>query len=62
MLTCYLCADAGGNRGAEAFVGGGFESEEVGGPWVEPNEKVMGLVSQLEHPSPLGCQISAGVQ
>lgn len=62
IITCYLGGDAGGDRGSEALIGGGFEGEEVGGPRVETHKQVMGLVPQLEHPSPLGCQISAGVQ
>ena len=62
MFTCYLGADAGGDGRAEALVRGGFEGEEVGGPRVETYEQVMGLVPQLENPSPLCCQISAGVQ
>lgn len=61
IVTCDLGGDAGGDGWAEAFVRGGFEGEEVGGSWVETNEKVMGLVPQLEHPSPLCCQIGAGV-
>lgn len=61
-FTCYLGGDAGGDGRAEALVGGGFEGEEVGGPWVETYEQVMGLVPQLEHSSPLGRQVSAGVQ
>lgn len=62
IITCYLGGDAGGDRGSEALIGGGFEGEKVGGPRVETHKQVMGLVPQLEHPSPLGCQISAGVQ
>lgn len=60
--TCYLGGDAGGDGRAKALVRGGFEGEEVGGPWVETYEQVMRLVPQLEHPSPLGCQVSTGVQ
>lgn len=62
MFTCYLGGYAGGDRRTKALVRGGFEGEEVGGPWVEPHKQMMGLVPQLEHSSPLGCQISAGVQ
>lgn len=61
-FTCYLGGDAGGDGRAEALVRGSFEGEEVGGPRVETHEQVMGLIPQLEHPSPLGGQISAGVQ
>lgn len=62
IVTCYLGGDAGGDRGAKALIRGCFDGEEVGGPWVETYKQVMSLVPQLDHPSPLGCQVSAGVQ
>lgn len=62
IFTCYLGGDVGGDRRAKAFIGGGFEGEKVGRPWVETYKQVMGFVPQFEHSSPLGCQICTGVR
>lgn len=62
VFTCNLGGDAGRDGRAEALVGGGFEGEEVGGSRVEPNKQMVGLVPELEHPPPLGGQISTRVQ
>lgn len=62
IFTCYFGGDAGSDGRAKALVRGCFEGEEVGCPWVETYEQVMGLIPEPEHPSPLGCKISAGVQ
>lgn len=59
--TCDLGGDGSGHRGAEAFVGGGFKVENVGGSRVEAHEQVVGLVAQFEDLTPLGGQIGAGV-
>lgn len=61
-FTCDLCGYAGGDRRTEALVGGGFQGEEVGGSGVKADKQMMGLVPQLEHPSPLGRQVSTGIQ
>lgn len=60
-VTCDLGGDGSGHRGAKAFIGGGFEGENVGGSGVETHKQVMGLVTQFEDLPPLGGQISTGV-
>lgn len=60
-VTCDLGGDGTGHRGAKAFIGGGFEGENIGGSRVETHKQVMGLITQFEDLSPLRGQISTRV-